>query len=252
LRGRSLSQIKTGVTPEYGGTTPVSATSLGELKMKFAKLKTMGLAAVVATSVLVPLAYASGIFQGYPIVGSASFCTSQNSQSTANTVPGTIPSGNCTTTTPAGPTTVTGNEVIPADTGIANGGGPATVLLPMSLMTNGYGGTTTNATTGTGQNPVVADGISNYIYIGAGTATFATLTLPPNPAPNQKFCLTDAGTGILTLSSIVVGTTGQLIVGTTPTSIPVATAVGTAGTVTLSTNCWLYVAGTTKTWYRIL
>ena len=218
--------------------------------MNFTRMKTLGLAAVVATS-LVTVAYASGIFQGYPIVGSASFCGSTNSQSTSNTVPGTIPSGNCTTTVPTGPTTLTGLEVLPMDTGVANGGGAATVLLPSQSLGTGFGGTTVNTTTGTGQAIVVADGISTYIYAGAGTATFASFKLPPNPMQNQKLCLVDAGTGILTTTSIVVGTTGQTIVGTAVTSIPVQTAVGTAGTVTLSTNCWQYTSAS-KIWYRVL
>jgi hypothetical protein len=56
---------------------------------------------------------------------------------------------------------------------------------------------------------------------------------------------------IITIGSVVVGTAGQLIVGVTPTSIPVTTAVGTASTVTLSSNCWLYQTVNT-TWYRVL
>lgn len=220
--------------------------------MNLSKLKTLGLAAAVAGS-LVTASFASGIFQGWPIVGGASFCESTNSQSTSNTVPGTLPSNsNCTTTVPAGPTTLTGLEVIPMDTGVVNGGGAATVLVPALSLGNGFGGTTVATTTGTTAAVVVADGISNYIYAGAGTATYTSFKLPPNPIQNQKFCLTDAGTGVLTTTSIVVGTSGQTITGTAVTSIPVATAVGTAGTVTLSSNCWLYVAGATKTWYRVL
>lgn len=219
--------------------------------MNYARLKTLGLAAVVATSVLIPIAYASGIFQGYPIVGSASFCESTNSQSTSPTVPGTIPSGNCTTTVPAGPTTLTGSEVIPMDTGVPNGAGAATVLLPSQSLGNGFGGTTVATTTGTTAAVVVADGISTYIYAGAGAATYTSFKLPPNPIQNQRLCLVDAGTGILTTTAIVVGTTGQTIVGTAVTSIPVQTAVGTAGTVTLGTNCWQYTTAS-KIWYRIL
>jgi hypothetical protein len=215
-------------------------------------LKKLGLAAIVAASVAIPVAYASGIFQGYPVVGSASFCTSTNSQQTTTTVPGAAYSNSqCTTTTPAGPTTLTGNEVVPMDAGVANGGGAETVLLPSTMIGNGFGNTTVAVTTGTTAAVVVADGVSNYIYAGAGAATYTSLKLPPNPMQNQKFCLTDAGTGILTTTSIAVGTSGQSIVGTAVTSIPVATAVGTAGTVTLSSNCWLYNVSNTS-WYRVL
>jgi hypothetical protein len=220
--------------------------------MNFTRMKTLGLAAVVATSVLIPVAYASGIFQGYPVVGSAAFCATNNSQQTTTTVPGAAyTSSQCTTTVPAGPTTLTGAEDFVADTNVANGGGQETVRVPSSMLANGFGNTTIATTTGTTAAVVVADGVSNYIYAGAGTATYTSFKLPPNPMQNQQFCLSDAGTGILTLTAVAVGTSGQSIVGVAPTSIPVATAVGTAGTVTLSKNCWLYNVSNTS-WYRVL
>jgi hypothetical protein len=219
--------------------------------MNFTKLKVLGLAAVVASSVLIPAVYAAGIFNGYPILGTAAFCTSTNSQSTSNTVPGTIPSGNCTTTTPTGPTTLTGNEVFPMDTHVANGGGQETVLMPTPLIANGFGGTTIATTTGTTAAVVAADAISTYIYAGSTTATYTSFKLPPNPIQNQQFCLVNAGAGVLTLTAVAVGTSSQSIVGTAPTSLPVATAVGTAGTVTLSKNCWLYNVSNLS-WYRTL
>jgi hypothetical protein len=140
---------------------------------------------------------------------------------------------------------------MPMDTGVANGGGAGTVLLPSQLLGTGYGGTTVATTTGTTAAVAVADGVSTYIYAGAGAATYTSFKLPPNPMQNQRLCLVDAGTGILTTTAIVVGTTGQTIVGTAVTSIPVQTAVGTAGTVTLSTNCWQYTVAS-KIWYRVL
>src|SRR6185437_4166130 len=167
------------------------------------------------------------------------------------TVPGAAYSNSqCTTTVPAGPTTLTGNEDFVADTNVANGGGQETVRIPSSMLANGFGNTQIATTTGTTAAVVVADGVSTYIYAGAGTATYSSFKLPPNPMQNQKFCLVDAGTGILTTTSIAVGTSGQSIVGTAVTSIPVATAAGTAGTVTLSSNCWLYSVSN-KSWYRV-
>jgi hypothetical protein len=214
-------------------------------------LKKLGLGAVIACSVLVPVAYASGIFQGFPIVGSASFCTSQNSQSNSNTTPGTIPSGNCTTTTPAGPTTLTGLEVLPMDTGVLNGAGPATVLVPSVSIANGFGGTTIATTTGTTAAVVAADAISTYVYAGAGTATYTSFKLPPNPIQNQKFCLVNAGSGILTTTAIAVGTSGQSIVGgAAPSSIPVQVASGAQATVTNASVCYIYNVSNTS-WYRI-
>lgn len=62
-----------------------------------------------------------GIFQGYPIVGRASYCASTN-----NNV--------CTSTIPAGPTAITGNEVVPADTQLGSGQNPQTVGIPTSVL----------------------------------------------------------------------------------------------------------------------
>lgn len=150
----------------------------------------------------------------------------------------------CNAYRPAGPTALTGKETVPADTNLAGGQNPQTVRIDIGSL--GGGAIVTNATTGVGQNITVADGVSNYIYTGAGTATFATFVLPPNPSPNQSFCLINAGTGALTTTSITVGTVGQLIVGTTATTVPVMTATGTV----VGTVCWIYNTSNT-TWYRI-
>jgi hypothetical protein len=204
-------------------------------------IKKLGLsaAALLAT---IAIAIAAGAFQGFPLVGDTTGATCLSYGNGAV----------CNQFRPAGPAALTGSEQIPADTGASTV--PATVLIPTSLLANGYGGATIFSTTGTTAAIVVADGISNYIYTGTGTATFTSWKLPANPIDNQKVCLTNAGTGVLTLTAVAAsanraGTT-PTITGTAPTSIPVATAVGTAGTVTLATNCWLFtVAGV---WYRVL
>lgn len=208
-------------------------------------LKKLGLsiATLLAT---VSIVLAAGVFQGYPLVGDTSGTTCL---STGN-------GGVCNQTRPAGPAVLTGNEQIPADSGVSTQ--PATVLIPSNLFGNGYGNTTIFSTTGTTAAVVVADGVSNFIYTGAGTATFTSFKLAANPINNQLNCLVDAGTGVLTLTAVAASVNSfgntPTIVGVTPTSIPVATAVGTAGTVTLSSNCWLYQAGASNTgiWYRVL
>lgn len=217
----------------------------------------VGLCALLVTG---SLAQAAGSFSTLPIVGGASYCATTVSGTGALsgiTGQGQGTTGSiCAQTVPAGPSALTGNEVIPADlftpgtTQAITGASPATADIPIVAFGNGYGGTVINTTTGA-QTPVVANGISTYIYAGAGAATFTTFTFPPNPMQNQKLCLVDAGTGIVTLSSLLVGTAGQVFAGVTPTSLPVQTAVGTAGTVTLGTNCWLYNVANT-TWYRVL
>lgn len=216
----------------------------------------------VALTVGSTIVYAAGNYSTYPIVGGASFCASTVSGASSfggNTGQGQGTNGSiCAQTVPAGPPALTGTEVIPMDTGLANGAPPQTVVIPSTLLANGYGGTTVSSTTGTTALVQAADGISNFIYSGAGAATYTSFKLPPNPINNQTFCLSDAGSGILTLSAVAAGTNSfgntPTITGVTPTSIPVMTAVGTAGTVTLGKNCWLYQAGASNTgvWYRVL
>jgi hypothetical protein len=227
--------------------------------------KRLALAAALLTGVAVPLAWSAGLYGTLPIIGGAAYCgsavvqgNSQGSitgqgggQGTANTITGSVI---CGQTVPAGPPALTGTEVVAVDLntpGTAASSPVNTAALPVTAIGNGYGTTVINTTTGTGQNPVVANGVSNYIYAGSSTATFATITLPPNPMQNQTFCIRNAGAGILTLTSIVVGTTGQVFVqGAAPTSIPVQVASGAQATVTNTSTCWIYNVSNT-TWYRI-
>lgn len=83
-------------------------------------------------------AIAAGKFSTLPVVGGNSFC--------ASTVTGTGGLGGitgqgqgstgsiCGQTVPAGPPAITGTELIPADTQLANGASPQTVQIPSALM----------------------------------------------------------------------------------------------------------------------
>ena len=196
-------------------------------------------------------ALAAGVFSNYPGVGV-----------TANTNCTSYGNNNfCNQYQPAGPSFLTGTEAFPADTNYVNPQGntiqPYTITIPTSLFGSGYGNAAVSSATGTVALVQVADGVGTQIYSGAGTATYTSFKLPANPMNNQKLCLVNAGSGILTLTAVAAGTNSfnntPTIVGVTPTSIPVATAVGTAGTVTLASNCWLYQSGANNTgiWYRV-
>lgn len=197
------------------------------------------------------VALAAGAFQGFPGVG---VTANTNCLSTGN-------NGVCNQFQPAGPTYLQGTETFPADSNYVNPQGaatqPYTITIPTSLFGSGYGNAATSTTTGTTATVQATDGTGTYIYAGASTATYTSFKLPPNPMTNQKFCLANAGSGVLTLTAVAAGvnTFGNTptITGTAPTSVPVATAVGTAGTVTLSSDCWIYVAGASNTgvWYRV-
>lgn len=207
------------------------------------KKLSLSLAALIASAVI---AFAGGAFTNFPGVGvtANTNCTSYGN------------GGVCNQYQPAGPTYLTGTEVFPADTNYANQ--PFTITVPSSIFGSGYGNVATSTTTGTTALVQATDGTGTYIYAGAGTATYTSFKLPPNPMTNQQFCLANAGSGVLTLTAVAAGanTFGNTptITGVTPTSVPVATAVGTAGTVTLARNCWQYVAGASNTgvWYRTL
>lgn len=208
-------------------------------------LKKLGLG-ILGLSFTAAIAIAAGAFQGYPLVGDTAGTTCLQFGN----------NGVCNQFRPVGPATLTGNEQIPADSGGTTQ--PFTVLIPSNLFGNGYGGSTIFSTTGTTAAVVVADGISNFVYTGAGTATFTSFKLAANPINNQMNCLVNSGSGVLTLTAVAASANSfgntPTVVGVTPTSIPVMTAVGTAGTVTLGSNCWLYQAGASNNgiWYRVL
>lgn len=88
------------------------------------KIGGAALALVAAASV----AFGAGLFPGFPIVGSASYCGG----SVTAGVPGTA--AVCTVTVPAGPTALTGVELVPADTELLNGQAPQTVTIPSALL----------------------------------------------------------------------------------------------------------------------
>lgn len=94
----------------------------------------LGLAALVA---VVGIAFGAGQFPGYPIVGGAAYCVSYVMNPTTG-----LPTTTCNgPQTPAGPVSITGSELIPADTQLPSGQQPQTVTIPSSLLSaNGQGG----------------------------------------------------------------------------------------------------------------
>ena len=121
--------------------------------MKLFRSAALGLGAVAVASSFV--AYAAGLFPGFPIVGSPAYCTSVSGVGTSagtgqpsfSGTPGQFGQGFpnqgtatgqfgivCNVTAPAGPLGLTGRELIPADTQIAGGSQPQTVLIPSALL----------------------------------------------------------------------------------------------------------------------
>lgn len=121
----------------------------------------------VATAASVTYAYAAGMFSNLPIVGSASYSA------------GLV-------TVPAGPTALTGTELIPADTGLAGGVAPQTVLitpaalnaLPWAFETH----PTTSSTT------VISNNVGGLYVTTASRAAKAgmSIQMPSAPIDNQR------------------------------------------------------------------
>lgn len=181
-------------------------------------------------------AIAGGQWMGFPIVGVP-----------ANTVcESTGNNGVCNQYVPAGPTAIPPTATIPADTQLPNGQNPQTVRVPVTFFAQAMGNAqvvTTNASV------AIADG-TNVLISSQGVATIALVNLPPNPANNQVVTIANAGSGVLTLTSIAVASgSGQSIVGgAAPATLAIQT--NNAAAAALSSVSYIYQAANT-TWYRI-
>ena len=150
------------------------------------KLKLM-VGLLVAGSI-VTTAYAAGMFPDYPVVGGATYCAG-NTQSVSGTYTGS--QTGCPNQVPAGPTIVTGNEQIPADTRLANGVVPQTVLLPVASL-NALPLTLTTNTIISSTNYVSAANTSGGVYLynaTGGTVSALNVTLPLAPIDGQQFAI---------------------------------------------------------------
>jgi len=185
-------------------------------------LKKFGLSfAALVTTVII--AAAAGLWQGYPIVGGASYC-----ETTVNNT--------CVQTIPAGPSIVTGTEKVPADTGLAGGRSPQTVLIPTATLM----GNNTSLQTGATITYTVAAGISNVVLSHTTTITSAAITAPAAPIDGQRVKIS-ADQTVTTFS--FVANTGQTLSVATPTVL-------TASTTVPQGYEFIYVASTAK-WYRM-
>ncbi len=168
-------------------------------------------------------AIAAGMFAGLPIVGGAAYCSS-----TVNAV--------CTNTVAAGPTIVTGNELIPADTQLTQGQNPQTVYLSMASI---------NAlpyqfeTPLTGASITVANTTGSLVLAPAGTIATLTVTMPSAPMDGQRLNISSSNT--VTALTLTPGA-GQTI-SNTPTAITISTTAAYGYT-------FIYRAANTN-WYRL-
>jgi hypothetical protein len=197
-------------------------------------LKALRGAAVAAVAVLstMTLAHANGMFSNLPVVEGAAYCALYAGDGTT-----------CVANVPAGPTAVTGNERIPADTRLPSGQSPQTVLFSMANL-NALPLTVTSVTT----NPqtVTAAATSGGVILrnaGGGTVmTAVTINFPTAPVDGQQFAVSgDANVTTLTL------TAQNLPAGVTIKQNPTGlTAVNSAA----MGFRWMYNA-TNNAWFRL-
>jgi len=127
------------------------------------------IAGAAVAALLVPLAvHAAGLWPNFPIVGGASYCSSFNQPGG----PGTPQQ--CTNTVPAGPP-MTGLEQVPADTR-TTGGGPQTVLVPLSQAAGSTWGTPRNFLGNGALNITNTNGTSTVTCATTSAMTVAALS----------------------------------------------------------------------------
>jgi len=172
--------------------------------MKRKIMMALGLLALIATPVL-----AAGLWPTLPLVGGAAVCSS-----TSTGVNGQV----CTTTTPAGPSALTGIETIPADTNLAQGQSPQSVRITSSALASGSYAIVAPLT---GASVVIPNNINNYVINPAATIAALTVTMPSSPVDGQIVRISASHTiTALTLN----GASGQTV-SNSPSAITISTTV---------------------------
>ena len=201
------------------------------------RLRMVGLA-VAGLIGFTAIAFAAGLWPDFPIVGGATYCAG-SSQSAVGTIIGSVTG--CPNQVPAGPTIVTGNEQIPADTRLSSGATPQTVLIPMASL-NALPITVSRANV-TGSNLVSAANNSGGFILWSPNANVSALniTLPASPIDGQQYIVGSNQT-ILILS--VASTPTVQSVSNSPSILTVSTTTGSQG------YRWMFNAAQ-STWFRL-
>lgn len=206
-----------------------------------------GLIAVGTLAVIGTAAWAAGNWSTLPQVGMSSFCASTVSGVTLPTAQGAygVTPGStqgtgtsiCGQTVPAGPTALTGSEIVPADTQAANSTPPQTVTIPITLFPGGsyvYAGPYT-----TSFSYAIPNSINTVILDPTGTVSAATLTMPTTPLNGQVVNIASTHTVTALVFAAVAGQT----ISNAPTAITVST--------TTPYNYAFMWDATTSYWYRL-
>ena len=193
--------------------------------------------------------YAAGNYSTLPIVGSASFCVStvgvngqQSATGTGGGAAGTA-GAYCAQTVPAGPSILTGSELIPADTGLASGAPPQTVTVPMASL-NALP-ITVSTVVSSAITALTATNLTGGIILhSTGTISQVSITLPATPIDGQQFAVSaDQTVTALSMLTASTATAGQTVTKT-------PTALTSSTTATYGYRFMYNAAG--NNWYRLL
>ena len=196
-------------------------------------------AGLVAAVGFITTALAAGLYSQFPVVGGAAFCAANALAGIPGTSTVCVPGGT-TTSVPAGPATLNGNEIIPADTGLASGANPQSVVLTLgSLNAFPY----TYYLSGTqGVSYAVSAKQGGVIFDATGTITAMTVTLPPSPIDGQRYYIGSDQT-ISTLTVAANAVPASTTIKNNPTVLTVSTT-GTFG--------YEFIYNTlTNAWFRL-
>lgn len=198
-------------------------------------MKRTRIALVAGLSLLATTAIGAGLFSDYPLVGGAAYCTSF----VMNPLTGAVTTTCNGPTVPAGPTAVTGSEVIAADTQLSGGRQPQTVLMSMRALNAAP--ITYNLCAAAACGSITVGNNSGGVLLDYSTTIdSATIVTPASPMDGQRFKVS-ANFTVTTFA--VTANTGQTLSVTTPTVL-------TASATVPQGYEFMYVASTAK-WYKL-
>lgn len=202
-------------------------------------IKKIALGAIAALALLSAAAHAGGVFSQYPQVGNIQNTQNPPGPAYSTTCESFGNNSVCNQFQPYGPTALTGNEYIPADTGLPGGQNPQTITVPIILL---GAGNTNYSTPLTGTTVTAAATDSTILLEPAGTIAALTVALPAATALKDGQTIRIASTQTITALTLTPGT------GTTIAN-PGATALTVSATTAYNYEL-MYKASTAK-WYRI-
>lgn len=195
---------------------------------------------IIASTALLAFAGAAigqgqGLFGPFPVIGGSSYCAAYGNNNT------------CTSTVPAGPVALTGNETILVNTNLSQGRSPQNALVtPAGLNANPITfQTVSQSPLVTAATPISASNLNGgVVYTSTGTITSANITLPANAAQNQQYQISSNRT--ITTLSVTAASGDSIATNTTPTALTASTT---------APNGYTFVCdkagGSTCTWHRL-